>query len=78
MIFVDLDGGHVSIPESVNLCSIPEPYLSRTRHALTLVSPRSMIFMIGINTQVIIENCDHRLVKLPLIINYLPGSEVLR
>ncbi|CAB3984119.1 Myotubularin-related 13 [Paramuricea clavata] len=37
VILVDLDGGHVSIPESVNLCSIPEPYLSRTRHALTLV-----------------------------------------
>ena len=38
VILVDIDGGHLSIPDSINLPYLPEPFLSRTRHELTLVS----------------------------------------
>ena len=37
VILVDIDGGHISLPDSVNLPSLPEPFLTRTRHELTLV-----------------------------------------
>lgn len=38
VILVDIDGGHLSIPDSINLPYLPEPFLSRARHELTLVS----------------------------------------
>ncbi|XP_020625172.1 myotubularin-related protein 13-like isoform X2 [Orbicella faveolata] len=37
VILVDIDGGHLSIPDSINLPYLPEPFLSRARHELTLV-----------------------------------------
>jgi len=38
VILVDIDGGHLFIPDSINLPYLPEPFLSRSRHELTLVS----------------------------------------
>lgn len=38
VILVDIDGGHVSIPDSINLPYLSEPFLSRARHELTMVS----------------------------------------
>ena len=38
VILVDIDGGHIFIPDTINLASLPEPFLGRTRHELTLVS----------------------------------------
>ena len=38
VIVVDIDGGHISIPDSTNLAMLPEPFLSRTRRELSLVS----------------------------------------
>ncbi|XP_068760421.1 myotubularin-related protein 13-like [Montipora capricornis] len=37
VILVDIDGGHIFIPDTINLASLPEPFLGRTRHELTLV-----------------------------------------
>ncbi|KAJ7390984.1 ARS-binding factor 1 [Desmophyllum pertusum] len=37
VILVDIDGGHLIIPDSINLPCLTEPFLSRTRHELTLV-----------------------------------------
>ena len=45
VILVDIDGGHLSIPDSINLPYLPEPFLSRARHELTLVSLNTVQFM---------------------------------
>ncbi|XP_048585296.1 myotubularin-related protein 13 isoform X2 [Nematostella vectensis] len=37
VILVDIDGGHLSIPDSVNLAILPEPLMSRARRELCLV-----------------------------------------
>ncbi|XP_031559820.1 myotubularin-related protein 13-like [Actinia tenebrosa] len=37
VILVDIDGGHVHIPDSVHLATLPEPFLGRTRRELNLV-----------------------------------------
>ncbi|KAK3103033.1 hypothetical protein FSP39_015926, partial [Pinctada imbricata] len=37
VIIVDLDGGSVKIPECVNLPMLPEPILTRTKKALTMI-----------------------------------------
>ena len=38
VIHVDIDGGHIFVPDTINLASLPEPFLSRTRHELNMVS----------------------------------------
>ena len=48
VILVDIDGGHISIPDSINLPYLPEPFLSRARHELKLVSLETqLLFCIG-------------------------------
>ncbi|XP_074605890.1 myotubularin-related protein 13-like [Acropora palmata] len=37
VILVDIDGGHIFIPDAINLALLPEPFLGRTRHELTMV-----------------------------------------
>lgn len=43
VILVDIDGGHVFFPDAINLASLPEPFLGRTRHELTLVSLQTQV-----------------------------------
>ena len=38
MIHVDIDGGHVFVPDSLNLATLPEPLMGKARHELTMVS----------------------------------------
>ena len=46
VILVDIDGGHIFIPDAINLASLPEPFLSRARHELTMVRLSNLIIVI--------------------------------
>jgi len=46
VILVDIDGGHIFIPDAINLALLPEPFLGRTRHELTMVRLSNLIVVI--------------------------------
>ena len=46
VILVDIDGGHIFIPDAINLALLPEPFLGRTRHELTMVRLSNLMVVI--------------------------------
>ena len=46
VILVDIDGGHIFIPDAINLALLPEPFLGRTRHELTMVRLSNLMAVI--------------------------------
>lgn len=57
VILVDIDGGHIFIPDAINLALLPEPFLGRTRHELTMVRLSNLVIVI-IMTMMIIISCN--------------------
>ena len=56
VILVDIDGGHIFIPDAINLALLPEPFLGRTRHELTMVRLSNLMVVIIMIMMVIMSS----------------------
>lgn len=56
VILVDIDGGHIFIPDAINLALLPEPFLGRTRHELTMVRLSNLLIVIIMIMMIIISS----------------------